>query len=482
MINQGVTAPFAARDADRNTNDDDSHISGAGVRRTERTARECTYTNFLKCQPLNFKVTEGFSGLSQWFERMESVSTSVIVQNWLCCAGECFPKNLVKLKNMLVVDMIHGSIVASKPKTMQDAVEIATELIDKKIRTFVVCQIESKRKFEDTSRNTQNQQQQQQNKRSTANANNANNQKGTGSGQKPTCYECGVQGHKRNVQSLKTTHRGNQVWSGMLQPRWYADFPDVFPEDLPGLPPTQQVEFQIDLILGAAPVARAPYRLTPSEMKELSEQLKELSEKGFIRPSSSPWGAPVLFVKKKDGSFRMCIDYRELNKLTVKNRYPLPRIDDLFDQLQGSSVYSKIDLRSGYHQLRVREEDIPKTAFRTRYGHYEFQVMPFGLTNAPAVFMDLMNRVCKPYLDKFMIVFIDDILIYSKNKQEHEEHLKLILELLKKEELYAKFSKCEFWIPKVQFLGHVIDSKGIHVDPAKIESIKDWCFLLINQR
>ncbi|GJR80176.1 putative reverse transcriptase domain-containing protein [Tanacetum coccineum] len=213
-------------------------------------------------------------------------------------------------------------------------------------------------------------------------------------------------------------------------------------------------DFQIDLVPGAAPVARAPYRLAPSEMKELSEQLKELSDKGFIRPSSSPWGAPVLFVKKKDGSFWMCIDYRELIKLTVKNRYPLPRIDDLFDQLQGSSVYSKIDLRSGYHQLRVREEDIPKTAFRTRYGHYEFQVMPFGLTNAHAVFMDLMNRVCKPYLDKFMIVFIDDILIYSKNKQEHEEHLKLILKLLKKEELYAKFSKCEFWIPKVQFLGH----------------------------
>ncbi|GJS52511.1 putative reverse transcriptase domain-containing protein [Tanacetum coccineum] len=209
-------------------------------------------------------------------------------------------------------------------------------------------------------------------------------------------------------------------------------------------------------------------------MKELSEQLQKLSDKGFIRPSSSPSGAPVLFVKKKDGSFRMCIDYQELNKLTVKNRYSLPRIDDLFDQLQGSSVYSKIDLRSGYHQLRVREEDIPKTAFRTRYGHYEFQVMPFGLTNAPAVFMDLMNWVCKPYLDKFMIVFIDDILIYSKNKQEHNEHLKLILKLLKKEELYAKFSKCEFWIPKVKFLGHVIDSKGIHIDPTKIESIKDW--------
>ncbi|GJX99329.1 putative reverse transcriptase domain-containing protein [Tanacetum coccineum] len=183
------------------------------------------------------------------------------------------------------------------------------------------------------------------------------------------------------------------------------DFPEVFPEDLPGLPPTRQVEFQIDLVPGAAPVARAPYRLAPSEMKELSEQLKELSDKGFIRPSSSPWGAPVLFVKKKDGSFRMCIDYRELNKLTVKNRYPLPRIDDLFDQLQGSSVYSKIG---------------------------------------------------------------------SKNKKEHKEHLKQILELLKKEELYAKFSKCEFWIPKVSVLGKVIDSEGIHVDPAKIESIKDW--------
>ncbi|GJW01244.1 putative reverse transcriptase domain-containing protein [Tanacetum coccineum] len=202
--------------------------------------------------------------------------------------------------------------------------------------------------------------------------------------------------------------------------------------------------------------------------------MKELSDKGFIRPSSTSWGAPILFFKKKDGSFRMCIDYRELNKLTVKNRYPLPRIDDLFDQLQGSSIYSKIYLRSGYHQLRVREEDIPKTAFRTRYGHYEFQVMPFGLSNAPAVFMDLMNHVCKPYLDKFVIVFIDDILIYSRNEKEHEEHLKTILELLKKEELYAKFSKCEFWINTVTFLGHVIDSSRIHVDPAKIEAVKNW--------
>ncbi|GJS62792.1 putative nucleotidyltransferase, ribonuclease H [Tanacetum coccineum] len=224
----------------------------------------------------------------------------------------------------------------------------------------------------------------------------------------------------------------------------------------------------------ASPVVRSPYRLAPLEMLELSNQLKELQEKGFIRPSHSPWGAPVLFVKKKDGSMRMCIDYRELNKLTIKNRYPLPRIDDLFDQLQGACCFSKIDLRSGYHQLRVREEDIPKTAFRTRYGHFEFTVMPFGLTNAPAIFMDLMNRVCKPYLDKFVIVFIDDILIYSKSEEEHEAHLKTILDLLKKEKLYAKFSKCEFWLQEVQFLGHVVNRDGIHVDPSKVESVKNW--------
>ncbi|KAD3640129.1 hypothetical protein E3N88_29352 [Mikania micrantha] len=251
------------------------------------------------------------------------------------------------------------------------------------------------------------------------------------------------------------------------------DYPDVFPEDLPGLPPVRQVEFRIDLVPRANPVAKSPYRLAPSEMQELSSQLQELLDKGFIRPSFSPWGAPVLFVKNKDGSFRMCIDYRELNKLTIKNKYPLPRIDDLFDQLQGATCFSKIDLRSGYHQLRVNDEDIPKTTFSTRYGHYEFVVMPFGLTNAPAVFMDLMNRVCRPYLDQFVIVFIDDILIYSKSEQEHEDHLRKVLELERAEQLYAKFSKCEFWLKEVHFLGHVINKDGIHVDPAKIEAIKN---------
>ncbi|GJT98170.1 putative reverse transcriptase domain-containing protein [Tanacetum coccineum] len=692
MIDQGVTAALAARDANRNGND--SHTSGTGVGRTERIARECTYTDFLKCQPLNFKGTEGVAGLSQWFERMESVFhiSNCTVENqvkfatctlhsvaltwwnthvktvghdaaygmpwktlmkmmtdkycprneikklemeiWdlkvkgtdltsytqrfqelaLLC-GRMFPEESDKIEKYVggLPDMIHGSVVASKPKTMQDAVEIATELMDKKIRTFAERQTESKRKFEDTSRNTQNQQQQQNKRQNTGRAYTA------GSGEKkpyggskplcskcnyhhdgpcaPKCHKCNKVGHfARDSKVYAVGHAGTNPNSNVvtgtfllnnryasvlfdtgadrsfvspafssqiditptaldyyydveladgriirlntilgvctlnilnhpfnidLMPielgsfyaiigmDWFCKVPQsiVCAEKIVRIPwgnetlivhsngSNQGHEARLHIIsytktqeymLKGCPIfwqtliqrrqktsqrrndlrmyqsseifvmyflrtCRAPYRLAPSEMKELSEQLKELFDKGFIRPSSSPWGAPVLFVKKKDGS-----------------------IDDLFDQLQGSSVYSKIDLRSGYHQLRVREEDILKTAFRTRYGHYEFQVMPFGLTNAPAVFMDLMNRVCKPYLDKFVIVFIDDILIYSKNKQEHEEHLKLILELLKKEELYAKFSKCEFWIPKVQFLGHVIDSQGIHVDPAKIESIKDW--------
>ncbi|GJY08671.1 putative reverse transcriptase domain-containing protein [Tanacetum coccineum] len=662
------------------TQDDASQSSGGGLRRPVQPARVCSYIDFMKCQPLNFKGTEGVVGLSQWLEKMESVfhisgcavnnqvkfATCTLLGDFqeeltdkYCPKGE-IKKLEIELWNLKTAkfnkyisglpDNIHGNVMSARPKTLYDAIELANDLMDQKLRTYAERQNDNKRKADDSSRNNQQPHKKQnvarvytagasEKKAYTGNLplctkcnyhhigqcapkcgnckrydhatndcrvntnNNNNNNKNQKAG---ACYECGNTGHiKKNCPKLKNRGNGNE--NGTAKGRAYAlggrdasladrsfvsttfsalinitpttlenhydieladgkiigvntiiqgctlnfmnhpfnidlmlvplgsfdvingmdwltkyhgviirdkkivrvpfgremlifqgngnnqreesrlniisytkaqeylskgcdvflahittkeakdksegkrledvpivrDFPEVFPEDLSGIPPARQVEFQINLVPGAAPVARAPYRLAPSEIKELVEQLQELSDKGFIRPSSSPWGAPVLFVKMKDGLFRMCIDYR-------------------------SSVYSKIDLRSGYHQLRVREEDIPKTAFRTRYGHYEFQVMPFGLTNALAVFMDLMNRVCKPYLDKFVIVFINDILFYSKNKEVHEEHLKLILEL------YAKFSKCEFLIPKVQFLRHVIDSKGIHVDPAKIESIKDW--------
>ncbi|GJW88776.1 putative reverse transcriptase domain-containing protein [Tanacetum coccineum] len=641
IIDQGVTAALAARDADRNTNGDDSHNSGTGgtegvvelIQWFEKMETVFSISNCSVKNQIKFSTCTLLAGaLTWWNSHVRTVShdvayamtwtdlkkkmtnkycprveikkleaelwnlkvkgTDVIGYNQrfqeltLLCV-RIFPKESDKIERYVggLPDMIYGSVVASKPKTMQEAIEIATELIDKKIHTFAERQTDNKRKQDDNHQQPQQQQNKRQNTdwayttgsgekkpyggskplcancnyhhdgpcapkchkcnrvghlacdcRSTANANTANNQRGTGAGQKPTCYECRAQGHfKRDCPKLKNNNRGNQAGNGNAPAKVYtvgrvgtnpnsnvvtgmfllnnhydsvlfdtgADRSfvctafssqiDITPSTLDHYYDVELADgriiglntilrgctlnflnypFNIDLMrveLGSfdAIIARAPYRLALSEMKELSDQLQEISDKGFIR-------YPVLFVKKNNGSFRMCIDYRDLNKLTVKNRYTLPRIDDLFDQLQGSSVYSKIDLRSGYHQLRVREEDILKTAFRTRYGHYEFQVMPFGLMNAPTVFMDLMNCVCKPFLDKFVIVFIDDILIYSKNKKEHEEHLKAILELLKKEELYAKFSKCEFWRPKVQFLGHVIDSQGIYVDPAKIESIKDW--------
>ncbi|KAL0345764.1 UNVERIFIED_CONTAM: Transposon Tf2-12 polyprotein [Sesamum radiatum] len=214
--------------------------------------------------------------------------------------------------------------------------------------------------------------------------------------------------------------------------------------------------------------------MAPVELQELKKQLEELLEKGFIQPSTSPWGARVLFVKKKDGSMRLCVDYRQFNRVTVKNKYPLPRIDDLLDQLKGATTFSKIDLRSRYWQLRIAEKDIPKTAFRTRYGHYEFLVMPFGLTNAPAAFMALMNRTFQEYLDRFVIIFIDDILVYSKNREEHEQHLRIVLQILKEKELYAKLSKCEFWVNQVVFLGHVISGDGVMPDPSKVKAIMEW--------
>ena len=227
------------------------------------------------------------------------------------------------------------------------------------------------------------------------------------------------------------------------------------------MPPHREIEFAIDIVMGATPTIITPYRMAPMELKELKLQLQELLEKGFIRPSLSPWGALVLFVKKKDGTHRLCVDYRQLNKMTVKNKYPLPRIDDLFDQLKGASVFSKIDLRSGYHQLRIKDADVHKTAFRTRYGHYEFLVMPFGLTNAPGDFMDLMNRVFRSYVDQFVVVFIDDIFVYSKDWEDHDTHLQVVLETLRNEQLYEKLSKCEFWLRKVSFLRHIVSEEGI---------------------
>jgi hypothetical protein len=216
---------------------------------------------------------------------------------------------------------------------------------------------------------------------------------------------------------------------------------------------------------GTNPISKAPYRMALSKLKELKEQLHKLLDKGFIRPNISSWEALVLFVKKKDKSMRMCIDYQELNKVTIKNQYPLPRIDDLLDQLQGARVFSKVNLCSSYHQVRVKEEDIPKTAFRTRYGHYEFLVMSFGLTKAPAIFMDTMNKVFHDYLDQFIVVFINNILIYSRMSKEHEEHLWKALERLRREKLYAKLEKCEFWLDSVSFLGQVIYGEGVAVYP-----------------
>nr|GEV84896.1 hypothetical protein [Tanacetum cinerariifolium] len=501
LIDQGVADALAARDTDRSQNGKDNHDSGTGVRRQAPPSLECTYQDFMKCKPLYFKGTERVVELTQWFERMETVFR----------ISNCTVENQIKFATCTLLGSALTWWNSNVKTVGLDVAYAMTWTYLKKKMTDKYCPMGRLRSWRvdhlardcrsATNANTANNQRgteagqkptcfecgaQGYFKRECPNLKNNNRGNQAGNGNAPAkVYAVGHAGinpdsnvvtdHYYVVEltdgriiGLNTIIRGftlnflNHSFNIDLMPielgsfdiiigmDWMEndqgnetrlniisctkmqkymikgchvflahvtikeaedksekkrledipivrDFPDVFPEDLS---------------------ARAPYRLAPFEMKEFSDQLKELSDKGFIRPSSSPWGAPVLFFKKKDGSLRI------------------------------SSVYSKIDLRSGYHQLQVHEEDIPKTAFRTRYGHYEFQVMPFGLTNTPAVFMDLMNRVCKPYLDKFVIAFTDDILIYSKNKEEHEEHLKLILELLKKEELYAKFSKCEFWIPK----------------------------------
>jgi hypothetical protein len=253
-----------------------------------------------------------------------------------------------------------------------------------------------------------------------------------------------------------------------------CEFSDIFPEDLPGMPPDRDVEFVIELQPGTASISRRPYKMTPKELAELKVQLNELLDKWYIRPSSSPWGCPALFVKKKDQSLRLCVDYRPLNAIIIKNKYPLPRIDILIDQLASAKVFSKVDLRSGYHQIKIRPEDVPKTAFSTRYGLYEYLVMSFRLTNAPAHFMYLMNFVFMSELDKFVMVFIDDILIYSKSEKEYAQHLRVILQQLRDHQLYTKFNKCAFWLREVLFLEHVISAEGIAIDPSKVQEVLEW--------
>jgi hypothetical protein len=256
--------------------------------------------------------------------------------------------------------------------------------------------------------------------------------------------------------------------------RVVQEYPNIFPEELPGMPPDHDIEFLIDLLPGTPPISKRPYRMPVNELVELKKKIVGLQAKGFIRHSSSPWGAPVLFVEKKVGTQRMCVDYRSLNEVTIKNKYPLPRIEDLFDHIKGAGVFSKIDLRSGYHQLRIWESDIPKTSFCTQYGLYEYTVMSFGLTNTPAYFMYLMNKVFMEYLEKIVVVFVDDILIFSRMEEEQEKHLRLVLEKLRSNQLYAKFNKCEFWLTRVTLLGHVISTGGVFMDPSKMRDVLNW--------
>jgi hypothetical protein len=252
------------------------------------------------------------------------------------------------------------------------------------------------------------------------------------------------------------------------------EFPDVMPEELPeDLPPRRRVDHAIEVMPGVEPPAKALYRMSHEELKELKVQLEELLAKGYIKPSKSPYGAPILFVHKKDGTLRMCVDYRALNKATVKNRYPLPRIDDLFDRLSGAKVFSRIDLRSRYYQIRIAEGDEEKTACRTRYGSYEFMVMPFGLTNAPVTFCTLMNDIFREWLDDFVVVYIDDILIYSSSLEEHAEHLRKVFQRLRENKLYVKLEKCKFGVTEVDFLGHRITQEGLMMDDHKVKAILD---------
>lgn len=282
-------------------------------------------------------------------------------------------------------------------------------------------------------------------------------------------------GHRVSAAELSAAVRAESDTLTSVRTATLAAYRDVFPDALPdGLPPSREVDHRIELVPGSSPPSRPTIRLSATELAELKKQLIELEAAGFIRPSKSPFGAPILFVKKKDGTMRMCVDYRALNRITVKNSYPLPRVDELFDRLQGARYFSKIDLRSGYHQIRIAPEDVPKTAFRTRYGHYEFLVLPFGLTNAPATFMHLMHQALRPFLDECALVFLDDILIYSKTLEEHEQHVRRVLDALREQKLYAKESKCEFFKHEVEFLGHRVGRDGVRMMEDKVEAVRAW--------
>lgn len=289
--------------------------------------------------------------------------------------------------------------------------------------------------------------------------------------QKSAIYHVVVKPFK---EELKRTGEGPEEKDRNVE-QLLEEYKDVFPQELPkGLPPERSVEMTINLETDAKPKMGPIYKLSRLELQEMQKQIEEALSQGFIRPSISPWGSPVLFTPKKDGGLRMCIDYRALNKKTIKNQVPLPRIDEVWDQVGGAKYFSCIDLRSGYHQIRLRNEDVEKTAFRTRYGQFEYLVTPFGLTGAPGCFQTLMNNIFRPYLDKFVLVYLDDILIYSKTKEEHINHLRTILDILRENELYGKVSKCEFLKRQIEYLGHIISDKGIQVNPKKIESVKKW--------
>ncbi|CAF3434864.1 unnamed protein product [Rotaria socialis] len=253
-----------------------------------------------------------------------------------------------------------------------------------------------------------------------------------------------------------------------------AEFSDIFPDDLTELPPKRDIDHEIKIFDNITPPSKQPYRMSQPELAELKRQLEILLDKGFIRASKSPYAAPVLFAKKKDDTLRMCVDYRALNKLTIKNKYPIPRIDEMLDQLNDAKCFSRLDLKAGYHQIRIKDDDIEKTAFRTRYGSFEFVVLPFGLTNAPPTFMRLMNSIFHKYLDKFVIIYLDDILIYSKNENDHLNHIKLVLQLLRENQLYVNGTKCQFNVDQINFLGYVITSHGIKVDEGKVIAVKNW--------